>query len=408
MVAVATEASAPARVSARQRIASVDLLRGLIIVIMALDHVRDSFTNVPFEPTEIAHTNPALFFTRWITHFCAPVFVLLSGASAGLQSQAGKSKRDLAWFLLTRGLFLALLELTVVKWLFMFQLAPTFYFLQVIWVIGVSMMVLAGLIFLPRWAILTIALAMIFSHNLFDSFGGPAAAPTSALGGGPVTDPIAQLWMILHAPGMIQVGPAQVLVLYPLIPWIGVCALGYVLADVYRMEPQKRVRLLLQTGLAATGAFFLVRLLNIYGDPAPWSVEAEPVKTVLSFFNVTKYPPSLSFLLMTLGPALVVLALAERWKGPIVDFFVVYGRVPLFFYLVHWALVHAAAVLHGVATGFPVQDMLTLFVQYPEGYGTGLVGVYLVWGLVIAALYWPCAWWGELKRRTKSPLLSYL
>ncbi len=381
------------------RIESVDSLRGLVIVIMALDHVRDYTSIVRFDPLDPEQTNWALYLTRWITHFCAPVFVFLAGTAAGFQRHKGKSAGALSWFLLTRGLWLIVLELTVVAlgWTFEFQPGG---FLQVIWAIGVSMVVLAALVHLPLALIAAFGAVLVFGHNIFPptSFGGFDA---------PETDPANIVAMLLHQSGLAQIGPATLFIAYPLIPWIGVMALGYVFADLYRLDATARRSLLLRSGVAVTAAFFALRGLNLYGDPGPWSEHGSAGRTIMSFFNTTKYPPSLSFLLMTLGPALIVLSLAERWKGPLHDFFVVFGRVPLFFYILHIYLAHAVAVGLGMTQGFEAKSLMTFFAFFPESYGVGLAGVYLIWTAVVAALYLPCRWFGAAKSRSKSWWMAY-
>jgi uncharacterized membrane protein len=381
------------------RIDSVDFLRGLVIVVMALDHVRDYVTSVRFDPLDLTQTNAALFLTRWITHFCAPVFVFLAGTSAGLQAAAGKTKSELARFLLTRGLWLIFLELTVIYFGWTFNFTPS-AFLQVIWAIGVSMIVLAGLIFLPIPAIAAVAAILILGHNAFDAVSAPQfAAPTT--GAGPVA------WMFLHHMGFTQAGPVAVFVAYPLVPWVGVMALGYVFAGLYRMGEAERGTLLVRAGLVAFAAFAALRGFNIYGDPQPWSAQSGALKTALSFVNTSKYPPSLLFLLMTLGPSLIVLAFAERWRGAIHDFFVAFGRVPLFFYVIHIYLAHAAAAALAVGQGFPAQSLFVHFLFLPQGYGYGLGVVYLVWFAVVAALYPACVWFGRVKKRSRAWWMSY-
>lgn len=383
----------------RPRIDSVDFLRGLVIVVMALDHVRDYTTAVRFDPLDLTQSDAALFLTRWITHFCAPVFVFLAGTSAGFQAAAGKSKAELARFLATRGLWLIFLELTIIYVGWTFNFTPS-AFLQVIWAIGASMIVLAGLVFLPVWAISAFAAVLILGHNAFDAVSAAQfAAPTT--GAGPVA------WMFLHHMGFTLIGPAPVFVAYPLVPWVGVMALGYVFAGVYRMGEGERRTFLLRAGLAAIAAFAILRGFNIYGDPQPWSAQSGPLKSALSFVNTSKYPPSLLFLLMTLGPAMIVLALAERWRGAVHDFFVAFGRVPLFFYVVHIYLAHAAAVALAVAQGFPATALLVHFLFLPQGYGYGLGVVYLVWFALIAALYPACLWFGRLKKRSRAWWMSY-
>ena len=293
--------------SARPRLDSVDLLRGLVIVIMALDHARDFFTSARFDPTDLTQTTAPLFLTRWITHFCAPVFVFLAGTSAYLYQARGKSPREASWFLLTRGLWLVVLEWTVIRWAWMFNFNYTseLLFVQVIWVIGVSMIVLAGLVHLPLGAVAALGIAMIAGHNLLDG-----VAPESLGRWAP-------LWILLHVQAPIPLRGDQVFfVIYPLVPWIGVMAAGYAFGRLLHRPAEERRRMLLRLGGGLTIAFLALRALNGYGDPAPWSVQESAGRTVLSFLNTTKYPPSLLFLLMALGPAIALLPLLERLRGP--------------------------------------------------------------------------------------------
>lgn len=385
------------------------------MVIMLLDHTRDfvHFQATAFDPTDVARTTPMLFFTRWVTHFCAPLFVLLVGTGAYFQTLRGKPKKEMSWFLVTRGVWLILLELTVLRVLilFNFDFPVIASFLQVIWVIGWSMMVLAALIYLPLPAIAAIGLAMIALHNVFDgvqvtSWRGP---------GTPIPGFWASLWHVLHAPGLIfpfgANGP-KVLVLYPLIPWIGVMAVGYAFGAVYRLDAPVRRRLLIRMGLLLTAGFIVLRAVNVYGDPSPWAQQNTPMKTVLSFLAVTKYPPSLLFLLMTLGPALLFLAWADEkpangWRG----FFITYGRVPLFFYLLQWIVAHAVAIAASVIAGKPTDHLFSNLVVSPpaqRGAGFGLPVVYALWILGVLLLYPLCRWYAGVKERRRDWFLSYL
>lgn len=308
----------PAR-PARQRIDSIDLLRGIVMVVMMLDHTRDFVHSgaLFFDPTDLTRTTPAVFLTRWITHFCAPVFVFLAGTGAYLQLARGKNKRELSKFLVTRGLWLILLELTVIKVGVWLSFDVRFLaMLQVIWVLGVSMIVLAGLIHLPLKVTAAFGLVMIALHNLLDRFEvagwqGPGTPVPSFLG---------KIWIVLHQPPfkifpILWEGTPVVAVIYPLIPWVGVMAVGYAFGALYKLDKLERRRWLLMIGGIATALFFALRAVNLYGDPAKWSSQKNFLFTVLSFLNTTKYPPSLLFLLMTLGPAIAALAwfeLAER------------------------------------------------------------------------------------------------
>ena len=376
----------------RARLDSIDLLRGLVMVIMALDHVRDFFTNVAYDPLDLSQTSPALFLTRWITHFCAPTFVFLAGASAYFVGKR-RDRAGLSRFLLTRGVWLVFLELTVIYWVWTSDL--TFhdgFFLQVFWAIGMSMIVLSQLVRLPVAAVGAFGIAMIVGHNAFDgvtpeSFG--AAAP---------------LWHLLHVPG--RVGPG--FCLYPLIPWIGVMAAGYAFGSVYDLPAQRRRRVLVMLGLGAIALFVLLRSGNFYGDAQDWSTQRDGIYSFLSFVNVVKYPPSLLYLCATLGPGMLLLVAFEHARGAIAQIFVTIGRVPLFFYVLHVALAHwLAGILFYVKAGNA--QLLTGIPNAPlPGWGFDLPGVYGFWLLVVVLLYPLCRWFAGVKARRSDWWLSYL
>ena len=355
---LATNALPDPKASNRGRIDSIDLLRGIVMVIMMLDHTRDFVHSGSFlfDPTDLTKTTAAVFLTRWITHYCAPVFVFLAGTGAYLQYARGKSKRELSRFLITRGLWLIVLEFTVVRFGFYFHLDYRFLgVLQVIWVLGVSMIVLAVLIHLPLRVIAGFGIVMIALHNLLDrlkvqGWDGP---------GNPVPGIGAKLWMIAHEPfhGFPVAGfPSPIVfVIYPLIPWIGVMAAGYAFGAIYQKDSVWRRRFLLLNGSAMIALFIVLRAFDVYGDPAKWSQQKNVLFTVLSFVNTTKYPPSLLFLLMTLGPAIITLAWFEsarmRTTGSQSIFnklrqaLVTFGRVPLFFYILQWYAAHSIVSL---------------------------------------------------------------
>jgi uncharacterized membrane protein len=399
----------------RARVDSVDLLRGLIMVIMMLDHTRDFVHSdaFVFDPTDMTKTYPLLFFTRWITHFCAPVFVFLAGTGAYFQQLRGKPKSELSRFLLSRGLWLIFLELTAVRVLIFFNADYQGFFalLQVIWAIGWGMITLAALIHLRLRTIVVISVGMIALHNLLDgirvtSWAGP---------GTPVPGFGASLWHILHAPGMIfpfgYPGP-MVMALYPLIPWIGVMGAGYAFGSIYRMSGAERKRVLLRLGGALIACFVVIRAINIYGDPSLWAIQRTPAMTLLSFLNTSKYPPSLLFLLMTLGPSIVFLAAVEdrdrNWLGKAL---IVYGRVPFFFYLLQWVTAHGLAVLANRLAGNPTDFLfgnLAFGPPPPPGIGFGLGTVYLLWALGVLMLYPLCRWFAGVKARRRDWWLSYL
>jgi len=384
--------------SRADRVAAVDLLRGTVIVLMALDHVRWFLSSARFDPTDPAQTTVPLFFTRWVTHFCAPVFMLLAGAGAYLSLGRGRDRPGLSRFLLTRGVWLVLLELTVARVGWSFNLDYRYSSALVLWALGWSMVALAVLARLPRAAVAGVALAMILGHNLLDP-----VAPADWGGW-------AWLWTILHVPGTVQAGAARFEVVYPLVPWIGVMAGGFALGPVFAAAPADRDRVLVRLGLVMTAAFVLLRLANGYGDPTPWSSQATPVRTALSALATTKYPPSLLFLLMTLGPALTAVPLFARWHGRLADVVRTLGRVPLFFWLLHVPLIHAVALVLSLARDGRVAPWLVENppVEPPPGYGFGLVMVYGVSVGVVAALYPVCRWFAEVKRRRNDRWLGYL
>jgi uncharacterized membrane protein len=380
------------------RLDSVDLLRGAVMVVMALDHVRDFFCAVPGNPQDPSQASPALFLTRWVTHFCAPVFVFLAGAGASLAAARGQPRRELAWFLFTRGLWLVVLELTLIRLGWSFDVTYRLVLFQVIWAIGWSMVALAALAWAPVWAVGLLGIAIVAGHNLLDE------VPAGRLG------PAAWVLDLLHTPRPFEPAPGYTaLNLYPLLPWFGVMAAGYGFGPLLLTQPAgRRRRLLIGLGLALTLAFVALRAAGLYGDPRPWSPQGSTLTTVLAFVNCTKYPPSLLFVLMTLGPAVLALGLFDRPAGPAGRVLVTYGRVPLFYYLIHFPLIHALAV--GLAL-FQCGEAGWLFADPlggPRGcFGLGLPGTYLVWVGVVALLYLPCRWYAGVKRR-RGGVLRYL
>lgn len=401
------------------RVLSVDILRGIILVIMALDHTRDYFTNFPFVPEDMAHSWGALFFTRWITHFCAPLFFFLAGTGAYLSMSGGKSKGQISRFLFTRGLWLVILEYSVVGfgWSFVFP----FGFAQTIWALGWSMVVLSLLVWLPVRAIAAFGVSLIALHNLTDRL-------TPAQFGS-----VGWLWKVLHYPDFIWVIPEKfpIVIAYPLIPWMGVMAAGYAFGAVVKMPPEVRQRAMFFVGACATLLFVVLRGGNFYGNApilehsppiqmlrsnGPWQVQASAVMTIASFLNVQKYPPALDYLLMTLGPGLMVLGALDRRAvgkalGPVMRFFLVFGRVPMFFYVSHIYVAHLFAALVAWICHQPAAWLLhgAMFLNnVPAGYGHGLAFVYLMWCIVIAVLYLPCRWFAGVKSRRRDWWLSYL
>lgn len=386
------------------RIRAIDLLRGLVILIMALDHVRDFWSVAPFAPEDLSQTSVGFFFTRWITHFCAPVFVLLSGTSAYLYALKRQASRlELARFLSTRGLWLILVELTWVS--FSWQFGLDALILQVIWAIGWSMLILAGLIFLPRPWILFIALLALFGHNLLDGFDAQQWGEWSWFG------------LFWHQQGFYPtpalansgLGLQGLFFGYPLLPWFAVMALGYLLGPWFTFTPELRSRYLTRLGLAMVLGFILLRGLNGYGNPTPWQMDERGwLWSLLAILNTQKYPPSLHYLLMTLGPALILLPRLESWSGRLSRWLTVFGKVPFFFYMLHLPLIHITAVLYqqwrfgAVVNGFiPPND-------FPPLYTPSLLTCYLAWLATIFVLYWPCRWFVGVRQRYSYWWLSYL
>ena len=388
-----------------RRLNSIDLVRGGVMVIMALDHVRHFFhaDAMSYEPTDLNHTNPLLFFTRWITHFCAPVFVFLAGISAYLYG-INKSRNELAYYLFTRGLWLVFAELFIIGLGQTFNPSYPYFNLQVIWVIGISMMVLSALIYMKRPLILITAILLIAGHNFLDGLH-VSGSGWQAFG-----------WAVLHEPGKFVIGRMTIYVMYPLLPWIGIMAIGYYLGYLFseHFDPEKRMRRLVLLGFSAIALFYFLRVFNIYGDPAPWSARRDIAFSLLSLLNVTKYPPSFLYILVTLGPALILLAIAEAPLNEVTEKLVVFGRVPFFYYVVHIYLIHTLALGAAVLSGFHWTDMIlhTKLNMMPElkGYGFNLLTVYLVWIFLVFLLYPCCKWYNSYKRARMSARwwLSYI
>lgn len=392
------------------RLTAIDFLRGLAIIIMAIDHVRDFFlAGAEMDPMANPNISVGLFATRWITHFCAPVFVLLAGASAGLMA-ARKSRSELARFLFTRGVWLIFVEMFVVTTAWTFSPAGIaqaggliWISMQVIWAIGASMVVLSGLQWLGRNACLALGVAVVAAHNLLDPIW-----PASQL-----LDQQWPVWVALHSSMSLHMGPFLFVFRYPLLPWIGVMLLGFGISGVFELPPARRDSRLLRAGAGLTLGFLLLRASGIYGDPNPWQVQPGGITaTLIDFLNVTKYPPSLLYAMMTLGPAAILCAFADRISGGIPgvikDALVMFGRVPFAFYVAHLYLIHLLSVLLGVIQGFKLHQMMISSRFYPQGYGVELPEVYLVWALVVALLYPFCRWVAGVKARRRDWWLSYL
>ncbi len=369
------------------------------MVIMALDHVRDYFTNVRFDPLDLTQTTPGLFMTRWITHFCAPTFVFLAGTGVFLSYSRGKSKSAVSKFLWTRGLWLILIEITWVRFGWLFNLDYSFVILQVIWATGVAMIALSVLIHLSVRTVGIIGVAIIILHNALD----PVLPEQLGVLGWP--------WMVLHEGGGIEWKTGHfIAAVYPVLPWIGVMLAGFAFGTILLKEERERRKTLIRLGFGLIAGFILIRATNLYGDGQPWSSKSSLLHTVFSFIDCVKYPPSLLYLMMTLGPAIASLVYFEKVKGWLADFFIVFGRVPFFYYVLHIPLIHGLAVVAAYLTGydptFMFQNTPPWF--WPEGYGFTLPQVYAVWLAVILLLYPACRWFAGVKRRRKEVWLSYL
>jgi uncharacterized membrane protein len=383
--------------AAQQRMVFIDALRGLVIILMALDHVRDFFGPAPFGALDLAHTTPAWFLTRYVTHFCAPVFIFLAGTSAWLYGQ-NVTPRELTRYLLMRGLWLVFLEISVnsLSW---GALLVGNVVLQVLWALGVSMIVLAGLAKLPRPLILAFALALIGGHNLLDGWHASDFGPWR------------WVWLLLHEQGFLAsgIGKSGVFVFYPLLPWLGVMALGYWAAPLLQTDASVRQRRLLLAGAALLLLMLALRLGNWYGDPQPWSQQARgDVFSLMSLINFQKYPPSLLYLCVTLGLGAWLLALMARIPPARLQWLLVYGRVPMFFYLVHMPLIHIGAHVWAWCRYGQLAAWNMSGAKAPPDYEPSLLFVYGVWGLYLFGLYFLCRWYGEVKRRRPGGWLRYL
>ncbi len=382
--------------SARPRIESVDVVRGVIMIVMALDHTRDFFGIPGQNPVDLSKAS--VFLTRWITFFCAPVFFLLTGTGAYL-SLRKRSSAALSRFLATRGAWLIFLELVVVRcFAYQFNIDYRVTLLLVLWALGWAMITLSVLVRFPPIIATVFGTVLVIAHNALDSV--QSANP---------------IWAVLHSPGFVVNTPRVVVfVAYPLIPWVGVTALGFALGQVYAWDAGRRRALLLRLGIALTVAFIALRSANGYGDPNRWSTQKSALFTVLSFLNVTKYPPSLLFLLMTLGPSLLFLYAVDRGTPRVMRPALIIGKVPMFYYVLHFALIHLLAVATCLARYgsahwmFESPDLGHYPFAPPPGWGYPLSIVYLVWAAVVIAMYPLCRWFAALKQRRRDPWLSYL
>ncbi len=399
------------------RLDSIDLVRGLVMVVMLLDHVRD-FTHsgsFSFDPLDPSRTTLWLYATRWITHLCAPTFVFLAGLGAGLQRLRGKPTPALARFLWTRGAWLVLLEVTVVRSLVWFNWHPSMLaHLQVIWAIGCSMLVLAALVRLPQTAVGFIGVAIVLGHNLLDHFRvNPWAGPDS-----PVPSALGKLWILVHQGGPFPVldFPSPIVwAHYPVLPWAGVMLAGYGASKAFSWPAERRRRAFVSGGLAMLTLFFVVRFTNLYGNPTPWAPREDLVKTAMAFFNVSKYPPSALFVLVTLGLTVPLLGLLDgrRFERGLGSALVTYGRVPFFFYLLQWIAAHVSGLIVALVWDRDLSPLFMNFVQIvsapslPE-FGGPLWATYLCWAVGSVVLYFPCRWFARLKARRRDWWLSYV
>jgi uncharacterized membrane protein len=377
-----------------KRVTAIDVTRGLVMIIMALDHVRDLLHTPALtqNPTDLTTTTPAIFMTRWITHLCAPTFVFLSGTSAYLsirkQLTTGGNEASARRFLLKRGLVLILLELTVVNFAFWFDIHFQSLMLQVIYAIGGGFVVLSLLAKLPVRTVGIIGLVIVFGHNILQ------LVPQ-------FTNPVAKLlWALFFRTDFLPVSPHfALLAAYPLIPWLGIMLVGYAFGQLMEWPMEQRKPLMAQIGLGALVLFGLLRYLNVYGDPAPWSVQKTGLFTVLSFINVTKYPPSLLYTLVTIGLMLLFLSVVDGKDGSIIRVLMIYGKVPMFYYIIHWYLVHLSMIGMSLLQGYSLADLPSGPLNFgrPEGAGIPLDLVYVVWLGLVILLYPLCAWYGRYK-----------
>jgi uncharacterized membrane protein len=397
----------------RNRIQSIDILRGIVMVIMALDHVRDFFfradvsgggASVAMDPTNLATTTPMLFFTRWITHFCAPTFVFLAGTSVFLMGQR-KTKSEVSAFLIKRGFWLVFVELVIISFGWTYNPFFNVFILQVIWAIGISMIFLGLLVQLPFWLIFSLGFIIVFGHNLLDY-----PEINKHFKGGMLAD-----FLYFSNFSIYYLDKNHFfLIVYAFLPWLGVMMLGYCFGKLYAktVDPGWRRKILLGMGTALILLFMILRFLKGYGDPFPMSQQPRgSIFTFLSFLNVNKYPPSLAFLSMTIGPAMIALAFLENIRTGITRFFMVYGRVPMFYYIVHFYIIHTIAIIVFFAQGFSTTEIVTPnnpFLFKPPGFGFGLLGVYAIWLFVFLVLYPLCRKYDRYKTTHDKWWLSYL
>ncbi len=382
----------PSALAQTKRVRSVDLLRGLVMIIMALDHTRDFFHHSAFteNPLDPATTTPVLYFTRWITHFCAPTFVFLSGASAWFQSLR-KTKKELSLFLVKRGIWLVLLEITVISFVFSFDFHFNLIGLQVIWAIGISMIILGLLTWLPFPVILIVGLLIVAGHNGLDFYEAKNANSLSLL------------YHMMHRLNLFEFGNFHLLVFYPFLPWTGLMLMGYCFGKVLTStEGEQQKKILLWMGAGIIAVFIGLRLLDVYGDPDVLTATTKPLDSMYSFLDTNKYPPSLLYMCMTIGPSILFIAFFQNAGGRIARIISVYGRVPFFYYVLHFILIHLSSMVYFVARGHSFKDGLVGDVMVPNfikpGEGTSLLAVYLIWIAIVAVLYPLCKWYDHYKQ----------
>ncbi len=388
----------------KQRIQSIDILRGIVMIIMALDHVRDYFHPHAFDdsPTNLATTTTLLFFTRWITHFCAPVFVFLSGISAFLAGQ-NKTTKELSAFLIKRGLWLVFVEITLITFAWTFNPFFNTIILQVIWAIGWSMFFLGLMVKTSPKIILIVGCVLFFGHDIFDLITLPNVGAASVL----------ENFLFTSTFKKYPIAPTRIMVdAYAILPWTGIMFLGYWFGKIYTaMNVQERKKILFNSGFVLISLFIILRYINLYGDPAQWSRQNSGLFTFLSFINVTKYPPSLEYSCITLGPALIALGMLEHFRGKLAGIFRIYGRVPFFYYVLHLYLIHVICVIFFFASGYRIKDITDKqapFFFRPLHFGFDLWVVYAIWIFVVAVLYFPCKWFNKYRSTHYKWWLSYL
>jgi len=384
----------------KERINSIDIVRGLIMIIMTLDHSRDFLHYPGPSPLDMQTTTVILFFTRWITHFCAPGFVFLSGVSAYLAGQR-RTKKEMSIFLLKRGASLILSDILIISLLFTFDLQYHMIILEVLWATGFGMIILGLLIRAPMPVIATVAVMIIFGHNTLDYL----LLPTNGVTGG-----LTKMFLSARGAFISLSADRSIVVLYSIIPWSGALLLGYTFGALYKnvYDADKRKRILRLSGVSAVMLFIVLRLINQYGDPSPWATQRNTMHTILSFLNVTKQSPSLLFFLMTLGPLMLLLSFTEKTVNPFAGFCGVYGNVPYFYFIIHLSLLRFLNIGLALMSGLPMKSDGSPIVWQIQGFGRPLWEVYLFWIAVVSMLYYPCRWYGNYKRTHRQSWLSFI